>query len=185
MARLPRLEDLPRLPGVTELTRAVSAQVELLAALPATLAALNRSVRGLADAVNASRESLLAVQRLAERGEALLDDLEPSLRRWAPQLDRLAALAEDPDLASVARTLRDTQVALSHIAGSTDRLSRLVDDAGGRLSGLPGGALLSRGWRTGTGWGEAIRGGGAEADREPGRTEVIDSDSGSTAAREV
>jgi ABC-type transporter Mla subunit MlaD len=159
MVRLPRPSDLSRLPGAGT----VAAQLEALAGVPTSLAALNRGVRGLAEALESTRGSMLALQRVAERADSLLEDLEPPLRRLAPQLDRLADLAEDPELASLLRSLRDAQALLAQVTGSTDRLGRLVDDAGGRLSGLPGGSLLTRGLRSGSVWGEVIRGEGARA----------------------
>lgn len=146
---------MPRLPGPGDLIGVLQTQAEALAALPATLAALNRSVRGLADTVGQARETVATVQRLATRMDGLLDELEEPVRALAPGLTRLAAVLDDPavatlpetllqaqaDVLPVLRGLRDTQVKVAGIATTTDRLVSLVD-AGGRLAGLPGAALL-------------------------------------------
>lgn len=135
---------MPSLPGLSDLTRLLTAQTEALTSLPGTLAALNRNLRGLAEVMEATRSSLEALQRLAVRAEDILDDLEPPLRALAPQLTRVAGALENPDLADAARTLRDTQAKIAAIAASTERLTSLVDDAGDRLAALPGAALFSR-----------------------------------------
>lgn len=146
---------MPRLPGPGDLLAVLATQAEALAALPATLTALNRSVRGLADTIGQARETVATVQRLAVRMDGMLDELEEPVRALSPGLTRLAAVLDDPavtalpetlrqaqaDVLPVLRGLRDTQVKVAGIAATTDRMVSLVD-AGGRLAGLPGAALL-------------------------------------------
>lgn len=116
----------------------VASQVELVVELPGTLAALNRTVRNLADTVN-------ALQRVALRTEAILDEVEPAVRSLLPGVTMVAETLRDPRLADLVTTVTDAQRRLASIATTTERLTSLVDDAGGRLSTLPGAAMLARG----------------------------------------
>lgn len=127
-----------------------------LAALPGTLTALNRTVRGLSESVGQARDAMAALQQLAGRLDALLDDVEPSVRALAPGMDRLATALDDPvvsdlpetlrqlrdDALPAVRGLRETQERVAGIAASTERLMSFMDETGGRLAGLPAAALL-------------------------------------------
>lgn len=137
------------MPGLAELRRAVAAQVQLAVELPETLLALNRSVRTLADTLTdtlaATREAALGLQRASARAEAVLDQVEPALTALLPGVTRAAEVLRDPGLAGLLEGLADSQRRLAAITAATERFSSLVDDAGGRLAGLPGAALLARG----------------------------------------
>ena len=149
---------MARLPGIGDLIGVVQAQTEALAALPHTLSTLNRSVRGLADAVTQARDAVAAVQRLAVRADALFAELEEPVRELAPGLRRLAAVLDDPvidelpdtmrtmqaDVLPVLRQFRETQEKIAGIAATTDQVMAMVDETGRRLSALPGASLLSR-----------------------------------------
>jgi ABC-type transporter Mla subunit MlaD len=148
----------------------VQVQSEALAALPATVGALSSAVRGLADVVQESRETLAAVHRLAVRLDGLVEELEEPLRGLAPGMTRLATVLDDPvveelpdtlrkvqqDVLPVLRTLADTHERVAFIAGSTERIMTFVDETGRTLAGIPGAALLGRrnpGMRPGPGGG--------------------------------
>lgn len=123
----------------------LASQVELIVELPGTLAALNRTVRNLADTVNATRDAVTALQRVALRTEAILDDVEPAVRGLLPGMTQVAETLRDPRLTDLVTTVTDAQRRLTSIASTTERLTSLVDDASGRLSTLPGAAMLARG----------------------------------------
>jgi ABC-type transporter Mla subunit MlaD len=147
-----------RIPGIDGVFAVLQAQTEALAALPGTVTALTSAVRGLADVVNQSRETLTAVNRLAVRMDALVEELEEPLRALAPGMTRLAVVLDDPiveempetlrkvqqDVLPVLRTLADTHERVAFIAGSTERIMTFVDDTGRTLAGIPGAALLGR-----------------------------------------
>jgi ABC-type transporter Mla subunit MlaD len=147
-----------RIPGVDGVFAVLQAQTEALAALPGTVNALTGAVRGLADVVHQSRETLAAVNRLAVRMDALVEELEEPLRALAPGLTRLAVVLDDPivddvpetlrkvqqDVLPVLRTLADTHERVAFIAGSTERIMTFVDETGRTLAGIPGAALLGR-----------------------------------------
>lgn len=149
---------MARIPGIDGLFAVLQAQTEALATLPATVGALSNAVRGLADVVNQSRETLAAVNRLAVRMDGLVEELEEPLRALAPGMARLAVVLDDPiveelpdtlrkvqqDVLPVLRTLADTHERVAFIAGSTERIMTFVDETGRTLAGIPGAALLGR-----------------------------------------
>lgn len=149
---------MARIPGIDGVFALLQAQTEALAALPGTVTSLNNAVRGLADVVNQSRETLAAVNRLAVRMDGLVEELEEPLRALAPGMARLAVVLDDPiveempdtlrkvqeDVLPVLRTLADTHERVAFIAGSTERIMTFVDETGRTLAGIPGAALLGR-----------------------------------------
>jgi ABC-type transporter Mla subunit MlaD len=102
------------------------------------------------------RDAARALRRVADRVDGVLDDVEEPVRALAPGLRRLAAVLDDPLVADAPETLaklrdevlpalrglRETQQRVASIAGSTDRISALIDETGGRLAALPGAAAL-------------------------------------------
>ncbi len=129
--RLSRLVDMVRIPTPTDVLKLGRAQAEAVLALPGLLVSLTQQVRLLT-------ESLSAVQRMAIRAEALLDELEPGIRRVAavlddPVVDEIPATLREiqGNVLPVVRQLRDTQARIATIA-----------DATARLSSIPGAALF-------------------------------------------
>jgi ABC-type transporter Mla subunit MlaD len=152
---------MPRLPGVSDVVAVLQQQTEALAALPSTLVALQRAVRGLSRSIEQSRETIAAVHRLVMRMDRLMDELEEPVRALAPGMSKIAGILNDPiidelpatlhrvqeDVLPVVHNLRETQQKIYAIAASTERITTLVDDVGGRLGTLPGAGLLRRQWR--------------------------------------
>jgi ABC-type transporter Mla subunit MlaD len=133
----------------------LQAQTEALAALPGTLTQLNKTIRGLADAMSQARETAATVQRLASRLETVLDEIEAPMKALAPGLARLATVLDDPaitDLPASLRKLQDDAVPLitgmrethATVAASAERIAAFVDDASVRINALPGASLLRR-----------------------------------------
>jgi ABC-type transporter Mla subunit MlaD len=147
-----------RLPGIDGVFAVLQAQTEALAQLPSAVAALTGAVRGLGETVTSARDTLAAVQRLALRMDALVEELEEPVRALAPGLRRLAVVLDDPvveqvpqtlrevqaDLLPVLRTLADTHERVAFIAGSTERIMTFVDETSRTIAGIPGAALLGR-----------------------------------------
>jgi ABC-type transporter Mla subunit MlaD len=147
-----------RIPGIDGLFSVLQAQTEALATLPATVGALTNAVRGLADVVGQARDTVVTVNRLAGRLDALVEELEEPLKALAPGLSRLAVVLDDPvieelpetlrkvqaDVLPVLRTLADTHERVAFIAGSTERIMTFVDETSRTIAHLPGAALLGR-----------------------------------------
>jgi ABC-type transporter Mla subunit MlaD len=132
--------------AIGSLASTVRAQVSAAARLPSTTLATVEELRGAAR----------AMRRVADRVDGILDEVEAPVRSLAPGLRRLATLLDDPIVAEAPetlarlrdevlpalRSLRETQQRVAAIAGSTDRISALIDETGGRLAALPGAAAL-------------------------------------------
>ena len=117
------------------------------------------TARSVRETVRQVRETVALAQVVVQRADRVTAELEGPLLALAPQLQKLADTLDDPlveelpdtlrqvrsDLLPVLRTLADTSERVAAVAGQTDRLTSLLDDAGRSLAGLPGaGALLGR-----------------------------------------
>ena len=103
-----------------------------------------------------ARETVALAHAVVQRADRVTAELEEPLLSLAPQLRKLADTLADPvvqelpdtlrqvrsDLLPVLRTLADTSERVAAVAGQTDRLTSLFDDAGRSLAGA--GALLGR-----------------------------------------
>ena len=97
---------IPRIPGFAELLTLLQTQTEALSQLPRTLADLNGTVRELTAATTAARETIASAQRMAERLESLVDDLEEPVRALRPGIERVGRVLDDPAVDTVPDTLR-------------------------------------------------------------------------------
>jgi ABC-type transporter Mla subunit MlaD len=97
---------MPRIPGLSELLALLQTQTEALAQLPRTLSDLNGTVRQLTEATTSARETIASAQRIAERLEALVDELEEPVRALKPGLERVGKVLDDPAVDTVPDTLR-------------------------------------------------------------------------------
>lgn len=152
------MQHVARIPGIDGAFSILQAQTDALAALPGAVTALTGAVRGLGETVQSARETLAAVQRLAVRLDALVEEMEEPVRALAPGLARLAVVLDDPviddlpdtlrkvqaDVLPVLRTLADTHERVAFIAGSTERIMTFVDETSRTIAGIPGAALLGR-----------------------------------------
>lgn len=149
---------MARLPGIDNVFAILQAQTEALAQLPAAVASLTHAVRGLGEVVGQARDTIVTVNRLATRLDAIVEELEEPLLALGPGLQRLAVVLDDPlvdtlpdtlrtvqaDVLPVLRTLADTHEKVAFIAGQTDRIMGFIDETGRTFAGLPGAALLGR-----------------------------------------
>jgi ABC-type transporter Mla subunit MlaD len=100
---------MPRIPGLTELLSILQTQTEALAQLPRTLSDLNGTVRELTAATTMARDTIASAQQIAERLEALVDELEEPVRALRPGLERVGRVLDDPAVDTVPDTLRRIQ----------------------------------------------------------------------------
>jgi ABC-type transporter Mla subunit MlaD len=126
---------VPRLPGLPDVVALLRAQTEALAALPATVTSLQRSVIALGDTLEAGRETVQIVNRLALRLERLIDELEAPVLALAPGLSRAATLLDDPVVEALPDLIRRLQT-------EALPLLRAVSETQTRLMQLPGAALI-------------------------------------------
>lgn len=97
---------MPRIPGFGELVALLQTQTEALSQLPRTLADLNGAVRELTAATTAARETIVSAQRMAERLEGLVEELEEPVRALRPGIERVGRVLDDPAVDTVPETLR-------------------------------------------------------------------------------
>ena len=97
---------MPRIPGLTDLLSLLQTQTEALAQLPRTLSDLNGTVRELTQATTMARETIESAQRMAERLEGLVEELEEPVRALKPGLERVGRVLDDPAVDTVPDTLR-------------------------------------------------------------------------------
>jgi len=97
---------MPRIPGLSDLVSLLQTQTEALAQLPRTLSDLNGTVRELTQATTMARETIESAQRIAERLEGLVEELEEPVRALRPGLVRVGRVLDDPVVDTVPDTLR-------------------------------------------------------------------------------
>ena len=97
---------MPRIPGLTELLSILQTQTEALAQLPRTLSDLNGTVRELTEATTMARDTIASAQRIAERLEDLVNELEEPVRALRPGIERVGKVLDDPAVDTVPDTLR-------------------------------------------------------------------------------
>jgi ABC-type transporter Mla subunit MlaD len=97
---------MPRIPGLTELLTLLQTQTEALAQLPRTLSDLQGTVRELTEATTVARDTISSAQRIAERLEDLVEELEEPVRALRPGLERVGRVLDDPAVDTVPETLR-------------------------------------------------------------------------------
>lgn len=97
---------MPRIPGFSELLALLQTQTEALAQLPRTLSDLNGTVRELTEATTMARDTIASAQRIAERLEDLVNELEEPVRALRPGIERVGKVLDDPVVDTVPDTLR-------------------------------------------------------------------------------
>ena len=139
---------MAKIPGVDSVVGSLLTVVQLQ----------TEAVRSLTEMAGSARDTVVAVNRLVHRVDALVEEMEGPMRELAPGLSRLARVLDDPsveelpkvlnqvqkDVLPVLRTLADTHEKVAFIAGSTERIMAFVDDTGRTIAALPGAALLGR-----------------------------------------
>src|SRR5688500_15274151 len=97
---------MPRIPGLSELISILQTQTEALAQLPRTLSDRNGTVRELTEATTMARDTIASAQRIAERLETLVEELEEPVRALRPGIERVGKVLDDPAVDTVPDTLR-------------------------------------------------------------------------------
>jgi ABC-type transporter Mla subunit MlaD len=97
---------MPGIPGPGDLLSLLQKQTEALAQLPSTLIDLNRTIRELTEATALARETIESAQRITERLEGLVEELQQPVRALKPGLERVGKVLDDPAVDTVPETLR-------------------------------------------------------------------------------
>jgi ABC-type transporter Mla subunit MlaD len=134
-----------RLPAPADVVGALQAQTEALAQLPVTVLALNRTVRDLVAIVSQARETFDTLNRIANRADGLLDELEEPISDLLPGLRRAAEVLDDPVIGEIPSAVRSvTEDVVPMVKGLREAQERItgIATATERLTGFPGSAFL-------------------------------------------
>jgi ABC-type transporter Mla subunit MlaD len=105
-------------------------QAEAIAALPGALVSLTRAVSSLDVTIQDARDTVARLQRLGERLEGMLDEVEQPVKDLAPGLRRVGEVLEDPavsDLPDTVRRVREDLLPLvATLRGGADVLDRFA-----------------------------------------------------------
>ena len=97
---------MPSIPGLGDLLSLLQKQTEALAQLPSTLIDLNRTIRELTEATTLARQTIESAQRITDRLEGLVEELQQPVRALKPGLERVSRVLDDPAVDTVPDTLR-------------------------------------------------------------------------------
>ena len=123
---------MPRIPGLSELLALLQTQTDALAQLPRTLSDLNGTVKELTEATTMAHATIASAQRIAERLEDLVEELEEPVRALKPGIERVGRVLDDPVVDTVPDTLRRIQEDLVPLIHGL----RVAQDRVGSVTGL-------------------------------------------------
>jgi chromosome segregation ATPase len=115
------MPGMPRVPGFNDAIKMMQTQTELLAELPATIAELQRAVRGLGETLNTSRDAAASAARVSSRVEEALDEIEDPIRALRPGLERLAVALDSPVIDRIPATLEAIEATVLPIAAGVEQ----------------------------------------------------------------
>jgi ABC-type transporter Mla subunit MlaD len=105
-------------------------QAEAITALPAALMSLTRAVGSLDVTIRDAQATVARLQRVGERLEAILDEVEQPVKDLAPGLRRVGEVLDDPavsDLPDTVRRVREDLLPLvASLRGGADVLDRFA-----------------------------------------------------------
>jgi len=128
---------MPRIPGLSELLSLLQTQTEALSQLQRTLSDLNGTVRELTAATTMARDTVASAQRIAERLEVLMDELEEPVRALRPGIERVGKVLDDPAVDTVPDTLRQINEDLMPLIHSLRQAQSRVGSVAGLLRRRP------------------------------------------------
>jgi ABC-type transporter Mla subunit MlaD len=128
---------MPRIPGLSELLSLLQTQTEALSQLPRTLSDLNGTVRELTEATTMARDTIASAQRIAERLEDLVDELEEPVRALRPGIERVGKVLDDPVVDTVPDTLRQINEDLMPLIHGLRQAQTRVGSVAGMLRRRP------------------------------------------------
>jgi len=120
------------LPTPVQVLRTVQAQAEAMAALPGALLSLTRAVRQLNGTLTDAREAVARLQRLAERLDGILDEVEQPVRDLAPGLRRVGKMLDDPVVSEIPDTVRRIRDDVLPLVGTLRGTTEILDRFSGR-----------------------------------------------------
>jgi ABC-type transporter Mla subunit MlaD len=124
---------MPSLPTPSSVLRAAQAQAEAMAALPGALLSLTRAVSQLDGTLREAREAVARLQRLGDRLDGILDEIEQPVRDLAPGLRRAGKVLDDPMVSEIPDTVKKIRDDLLPLVASLRGTTDVLDRFSGRL----------------------------------------------------
>jgi len=119
---------VPLIPSPARVVRLARQQAEAVAALPGALLSLTRAVSSLDGTIREARDAVARLQRLGERMEGILDEVEEPVKDLAPGLRRVGKVLDDPAVSEIPETVRrvreDLLPLVATLRGGADVLDR-------------------------------------------------------------
>ena len=123
-----QIPGLPPVPTIADVARLLQLQVQLLSELPETMAELTQAVRNLAGTVEASRETVAAANRVANRLDELIDELRDPVLGLRPG-EQVSAVLEAPVVQPLPEILESVESTVlpvtSRAEQARERMARL------------------------------------------------------------
>jgi hypothetical protein len=119
-----QIPGVPPVPTVTDLLRMVQLQTELMTELPETMTELTRAVRGLAETVETAKETVAAANRVTERLESLLDELQDPVHGLRPGIQRITEVLEAPVIGRLPAILESVERTVHPVSESAERIRK-------------------------------------------------------------
>jgi ABC-type transporter Mla subunit MlaD len=118
------------LPSPGEVLRLARAQAEAVAALPGAVLSLTRAVSSLDKTMREAREAVAKLQRIGDRLDGILDEIEEPIRDLGPGIRRVADVLDDPVVSEIPDTVRklreDVLPLVATLRGTTDVIDRFA-----------------------------------------------------------
>jgi len=131
-----QIPGVPSVPTPADMVRLMQLQAELLTELPETMAELTRAVRGLAETLEATKETVATANRVADRLEALMDELHDPVHGLRPGIERLSRVLEAPVIDRLPAILESVEGTVLPVAQRAERLRDQLTRMGERRRSL-------------------------------------------------
>lgn len=127
-----QIPGVPSVPTPADMMRLMQLQAEVMTELPETLAELTRAVRGLAETVEATKVTVATANRVVDRMEALMDELQDPVHGLRPGIERLSRVLEAPVIERLPAILESVEDTVLPVAQRAERLREQLERLGDR-----------------------------------------------------
>ena len=131
-----QIPGVPSVPTPADMVRLMQLQAELLTELPETLTELTRAARGLAETVEATKETVATANRVADRMEALMDELQDPVHGLRLGIERLSRVLEAPVIDRLPGILESIEETVLPVAQRAERLREQLERLGERRKAI-------------------------------------------------
>jgi len=117
-----QVPGVPPVPGLADVLRLIQLQTELMTELPETLAELTRATRGLSETVETAKETVASANRVTEKLEVLIDELQDPVHGLRPGIERVSEVLDAPVIERLPAILESVESTVLPVTASAERL---------------------------------------------------------------